>query len=277
MIKIKGRMPIIIITTIGLLWLTIYIGIRFYDYTSTDNWICANKVELWIGTILEYPGAQREYGERHEDAEWYRKAALQGDSWAQQYLGHSYEFGEDGVGKDLKKAFYWYHKAANQNLTYSQAKLGDFYRWGEDGINKNEKEAYKWYSMASSDQDYMDKIGDCYYYGIGISQDYNKAIEWYKKGASGELYNHWAAYRLGCCYYYGDGVQKDYKKAVEIFEKESEYNRPKFWAKYMLGLCYYNGNGVPCNYNKAEELFQEASQGGISRATEMLKYFQPAE
>lgn len=46
-------------------------------------------------------------------AEWYRKAAEQGDETAQYFLGCCYRYG-DGVQKDLKQAEEWLRRSAEQ-------------------------------------------------------------------------------------------------------------------------------------------------------------------
>ena len=41
----------------------------------------------------------------------------------------------------------------------------------------------EWYQKAADNgnTDGMVKIGNLYYYGYGVSQDYRKAMEWYQK------------------------------------------------------------------------------------------------
>lgn len=270
-IKKKKWIPIIVVSTILVVWLVLYIGTRFFLYISHDDWGVANYAETWIGANLGYRDAQFHYAESLEGDEaidWYKKAAEQGHVDAMYELGYLHE------SDDQQKAFYWYNRAAQLGDCYAIAKVGDCYRWGK-GVEKNEREAYKWYLKVSNNEDFMDKIGDCYYWGIGVKQNYHKAAEWYKKAAAAN--NHWASYRLGCCYYYGDGVKKDYAKAVEIFNKESEHYKTKYWAKYRLGCCYYYGNGAPVNYEIAEKLFRDASEGGVTPATEMLDSVAAAE
>ena len=53
--------------------------------------------------------------------------------------------------------------------------------------------------------------------GLGVSQDYAKAKEWYEKAAAqGEVF---AQYNLGEMYELGKGVAQDYAKAREWYEK----------------------------------------------------------
>jgi TPR repeat protein len=64
-----------------------------------------------------------------EAAQWYRKAADQGNAEAQGNLGSLYEDGR-GVPKDYAEATKWYHKAADQGNQHAQIAL--------DLLNKKE-------------------------------------------------------------------------------------------------------------------------------------------
>jgi TPR repeat protein len=59
-----------------------------------------------------------------------------------------------------------------------------------------------------------------YYNGLGVSQDYLKAVEWYEKAEQEE---HPAAlYDLGICYYYGRGVAKNRDRAIGLWRQSAE-------------------------------------------------------
>lgn len=58
-------------------------------------------------------------------------------------------------------------------------------------------------------------LGYKYYYGEGLSQDYTKAIYWYKASAT-HAYPV-ALYNLGICYQQGTGVNKSYFEAFKWF------------------------------------------------------------
>ena len=60
---------------------------------------------------------------------WYRKAAEQGDAFAQHNLGFMYENGR-GVAQDYAEAMRWYRKAAGQGDADAQFNLGVMYQEG---------------------------------------------------------------------------------------------------------------------------------------------------
>jgi len=69
-----------------------------------------------------------------------------------------------------------------------------------------------------------------YAQGIGIKQDYHKAVEWTTKAANQE--NAEAQLILGISYEFGKGVRQDYKKAKELFGKSCDNGLQKGCDKY---------------------------------------------
>jgi hypothetical protein len=63
----------------------------------------------------------------------------------------------------------------------------------------------------------MNNIGDLYYYGAGVEQDYTKAMEWYEKAA--DLGKATAMKNIGYLYENGLGVEQDSAKAQEWYDK----------------------------------------------------------
>ena len=111
----------------------------------------------------------------------FKRAAEQGNTAAQCYLGYMYEYGQ-GVSKDYTKAVEWYWKAAKQGYARAQYNLGTMYEFGQ-GVSKNYTKAVEWYRKAA-EQGYADAqhtLGSMYEHGKGVPKDHTKAMEWYKK------------------------------------------------------------------------------------------------
>jgi TPR repeat protein len=88
-------------------------------------------------------------GVSHDYAEaalWYRKAAEQGDSDAQESLGNLHYKGQ-GVPQDDAQAATWFRKAAEQGDAGAQYHLGGLYFWGR-GVPQDYVEAYFWLDVA---------------------------------------------------------------------------------------------------------------------------------
>ncbi|RIA89665.1 hypothetical protein C1645_186218 [Glomus cerebriforme] len=98
-------------------------------------------------------------------------------------------------------------------------------------------------------------IGNCYYFGINIKCDYDKAIEWYLKASEGG--NIQAMYMLGECYEYGQDVNE--KKAFEFYFKSAKECKN---ASSTLGDFYYYGKGISKDESKAFEWYLRAAEKG---------------
>ena len=85
-----------------------------------------------------------------------------------------------------------------------------------------EKRGIKTYTSSAEHNDVTAQfiLGECYFYGWGVDQDYKQAVEWYKKAA--EQGNAIAQCNLGYCYDVGRGVEQDYKQAVEWYEQAAK-------------------------------------------------------
>ena len=81
-------------------------------------------------------------------ADWYRKAATQGDLFAETGLALLYAKG-DGVKRDYAEAAKWYAKAAARGDAFAQSNLGFLYANGQ-GVKQDYVQAYKWFDLAAS-------------------------------------------------------------------------------------------------------------------------------
>jgi TPR repeat protein len=63
-------------------------------------------------------------------------------------------------------------------------------------------------------------LGDLFYDGRGVAQDYGRAREWYEKAA--DAGNASAMTNLGWLYEKGMGVTQDYSKAREWYQKAAD-------------------------------------------------------
>ena len=76
------------------------------------------------------------------------------------------------------------------------------------------------------------KLGEMYYYGDSIQQDYYKAFRCYAKAT--ELGNLYARRMLSFMYYYGEGVEKNYEKAVKLYVDDHYYSIPNNNVLYSI-------------------------------------------
>lgn len=169
--------------------------------------------------------------EDYKDAlEWFEKAAKQGHSDAQWFLGYMYDKGK-GVKQNYSKAAKWYEKAGDQGHTTAQWTLGYFY-----------------------------------YCGWGVPKDPVKSFEWYLKAANNGL--ALAQWEIGCKYKYGNGVSKDYAKAVEWFRKAADQGFAD--GQKSLAYMYEDGLGVTQDYDQALFWLKKAANKGDIEAKKNL-------
>jgi len=91
-------------------------------------------------------------------------------------------------------------------------------------------------SSAKSDYD----KGLAYSFGDGVSQNHNKALEFFMKSA--EQGYAPARYRVGVAYAYGEGTEKNMEKAAYWYEQAAKQSYDV--AQRNLGMMYINGEGV---------------------------------
>ncbi|CAE7643912.1 esiB [Symbiodinium sp. CCMP2592] len=99
-------------------------------------------------------------------------------------------------------------------------------------------------------------LGVMYSKGLGVRQDYGKAVELFQSSA--DLGNSKAMFNLGLMYFHGAGVQKRITKAVELYEEAAGLGNCE--AMFNLGYMYYRGIGVQKNHSKTVELLQKAAE-----------------
>lgn len=164
------------------------------------------------------------------------------DSWAQYNLGFAYEFGTDTVEKDHVQAVKWYTLSAEQGNAWAQNRLGDCYRFG-NGVTQDYKKAVELYTLSAEQGDKTAErnLGICYFYGYGVNEDKEKAAELYKLAA--EQGDAWAKAELEKC-------------AEEIQKKKTEYKELSY--SDCKDLEYKIGNGrdsftVPREYTSISE------------------------
>ena len=106
----------------------------------------------------------------------------------------------------------WFRKAANQGNADAQYEIGNRYYRGE-GVVQDYKEAMKWWRKAV-DQGSVDAqvcIARGYYLGQGVVQDHKEAITWFRKAA--DEGNSLAEGFFGIMYSEGQGVSKNLEQS----------------------------------------------------------------
>jgi TPR repeat protein len=151
----------------------------------------------------------------------------------------------------------------------SMRNLGQSYRYGL-GVTQDYAKAREWYGKAAGggSASAMAYLGNLYDNGEGVTQDYAKAREWYEKAAGKG--DETAMFYLGVLYGNGHGVAQDYAKAREWYEKAA--GKGDETAMSNLGVLYANGQGVAQDYAKAREWYEKAAGKGDAIAMSNLGF-----
>lgn len=172
------------------------------------------------------------------------------------------------VERDLKKAKEYYEQSKSK---LSDFQLGNMYFYGKE-VEQDYKLALKYYERAEDNPYAMYKIGMMYEKGIGVEEDHETSVRYYKKAFNlfqeieKEQGDDNTAYRLGRMYLSGKGCETDYKKAEDYFEKSSKAGNP--YAQYELAKLYLE-NGDSKNTLKAISLLEKSAGKGNNK---MAKY-----
>ena len=156
----------------------------------------------------------------------------------------------------------------------AQYNLGAMYYYGR-GVEQDYNKAIEWYEKAAVNGNAAAQVSLGYMYdkGLGVAQDYDKAIEWYAKAAANG--NTVAEASLIYMYDKNSGTKQIYDKAIKWHETATADgyidSRSNFaqWC-YELGENYFNGNGVERDFDKAIEWYEKAAANGNSKARNKL-------
>ena len=94
-----------------------------------------------------------------------------------------------------------------------------------------------------------------YEYGRGVTQDFQKAIMYYKRAA--EQHNVESMYNLALMYLFGRGVEQDVSLAFPLLQKAAKNNHAP--STYYLGVIKMNNYGYGVDYEEAMGWFEKAA------------------
>lgn len=112
----------------------------------------------------------------------------------------------------------------------------------------------------------QNNLGHMYEEGLGVTQNYQQAMAWYRRAAEQKLPQ--AQHNVGLLYHFGYGVRPNANEAVRWFRMAAEQNLAE--SEYMLGLAYYQGEGLPLDYGQARQWFSKSATKGYPEGTLML-------
>jgi TPR repeat protein len=148
-----------------------------------------------------------------------KASAKRGD--AMHLVGMCYQTGA-GAAVDKAKAEAAYERAAAMGFTKSKCALGKMLMAEPKSAERGLKLCQE--AGTAGDVEAQMAVGNAYFSGSGVKQDYASARKWYEMAAQQK--NTDAARRLGQMYARGDGGRKDPKKAMELWTAAEKAGDP---------------------------------------------------
>ncbi|MBR0098779.1 MAG: SEL1-like repeat protein [Treponema sp.] len=147
----------------------------------------------------------------------------------------------------------------------------EYYNLGVVAFNeKNYTTAAEYYKKAilinEIHKEALNNLGYCYEKGFGVTQNYAKAEELYRKSANLGLVT--AQNNLGDLYYFGKGVSQDFSEAKKWYLKAAEQGYA--YGQYNVGWLFEHGHGVNKNINTALSYYQMAANQGHEEAKKRI-------
>jgi TPR repeat protein len=127
----------------------------------------------------------RDRGDYQAALSLYRKAAEGGHYYGAIRIAQMYYRG-DGVKKDASEAARWMSKAADIGGASATYEVGSYYARGIQDVPQDFNEAQKWMHKAAElgHNHAMWRLAELYEDGLGLEQNQEQAIHWYRKAAA---------------------------------------------------------------------------------------------
>ena len=156
---------------------------------------------------------------------------------------------------------------AKQRNAKAQYIIGQMYYQGHE-VAQNYAKAEEWFTQAAEQghAEAQHNLGVMYSEGKGVTQSFEMAVQWFEKAAEQDMTD--AQYMLGLMYYKGEGITQNVEISFQWFEKAAEQGHAE--AQYMLGLMYYKGEGITQNVEISFQWFEKAAEQDMTDAQYMF-------
>lgn len=187
--------------------------------------------------------------------EWYEKAYRGGVYFAGNNLSLFYKNGEDGlIPPQPEKAKDLYRIGAEGGHPLHQ-----YWWAQELKERGEHQEAIEWYRRAAEGGDIESwyELGEYYNHGKHVQSDIPYALSCYEECLRREDDHVGSLNHIGEIYFYGEGIPQDYEKA--FWHLRRAYDLENFWGTDLLAQLYFNGWGVAQNYEETWKMLEHVS------------------
>lgn len=287
----------LLIIAIGVSYYMMQEKIDYYTFSSNRNY---NEAFKWYQKAVESK-ATFAPNDGIEDVNWggkvnydsideYKKAAEQGNIFAQYTLGELYTKGfldcpkdtimaiellngsiEKGYApaiaeygnillhrKKYSEAIEWYNKAALIGYAPAGNALGNLYA-------RDDNQKFKLYSKSANQGYHWGEynLGLCFFKGEGTSLNMDSAKYWLMRAASKQ--NSSAENLIGIIYYRAKNIQE----AIKWYELSG--SRGNSWAYFNLGEIYRDGIETEKDIERAKDYFKKSAELGNDSSKAILE------
>ncbi len=232
-------------------------AIQYYTLSALGGHL---RAAYRLGMLLKQSGCT-------SAAEWFSRAAEQGDAKSAFELAKIYE--NEGSGDDfcVEKAKILYLDSASRGYALAQFRLGELFRCGGASFPQSWVKALEWYKKAGLQQ-HVEALWWCGFilakgWG-GVVKSCLQAAEWWEKAA--KLGHVGAQAGLASLYVRGKGSVtnavriKNRKRGAKLAETAAK--RGNAHAQNIMGCLYYNGELVERDTRKCDHWLRRSAEGG---------------
>jgi TPR repeat protein len=158
---------------------------------------------------------------------------------------------QDGNNKDYKKA---------------KNEFDKIYKQYKNEALENEEIPALLHEIENGNSDACVSLGNYYYFGELIKNDFTKAFEYYKKAA--DLGNDEGKFNVASCFRNGEGVGKNLAKAIETYLELVD--KDPMFSGFELGSIYLEEKEYR-NLDKAKQYFDLSAKAGNQKSACKLK------
>lgn len=177
----------------------------------------------------------------------------------------------DGVLPDDSMSLHWFKKAADAGHSQAQRALPQAERQIASRKKSNEESVAKLTAVRSAAEsgnlESQRTLANYFIEGIGVPQDANIAVGWYRKAA--QAGDGIAMRELGVLYDKGRGMPVDYVEATKWYKAAAEKEDAQ--AQYNLGILMYYGVGTERNEEQGKDWIRRAADQNNQMAIRALQ------
>lgn len=230
------------------------------------NFKNSRRGQMLLG--LAYYDGLGTFTDRKAGMGYFRQAAALGEVDAYTMISIHYSTYPPKEMKEHQEYCKMNLKGAEEGSVMAMWQLYYIYTKGGVCVWPNPKTGLEWLKKAAEKGNEFAclDLGELYYNGDGVDQDYNMVFRLIKQAA--EQNNTKACVRLYQLYRDGKGVQQSCKEGLKWLDKALEKNNAQ--AQYEKGLAFETGTCLSQNKYVAKEFFRMAATQGYTPAKNKL-------